>query len=42
MDRTINQWETQHSVSTIGSTSAHLVRVLDEAVRDSASFGARA
>ena len=34
IDRTIDQWETQHSASTIKNTIAPLVRVLDEAVRD--------
>ncbi|QNA93010.1 site-specific integrase [Microbacterium sp. Se5.02b] len=34
IDRTIDQWETLHSASTIKNTIAPLVRVLDEAVRD--------
>lgn len=34
IDRTIDQWETQHSPSTIKNSIAPLVRVLDEAVRD--------
>ncbi|GAA2180326.1 hypothetical protein GCM10009847_17800 [Leucobacter tardus] len=34
IDRTIDQWETQHSASTVKNTIAPLVRVLDEAVRD--------
>ena len=34
IDRTIDQWETQYSPSTIKNTIAPLVRVLDEAVRD--------
>lgn len=34
VDRTIDQWETRHSASTIKNTIAPLVRVLDEAVRD--------
>ena len=34
IDRTIDQWETRHSASTIKNSIAPLVRVLDEAVRD--------
>lgn len=34
IDRTIDQWETEHSASTIKNSIAPLVRVLDEAVRD--------
>ncbi len=34
IDRTIDQWETEHSPSTIKNTVGPLVRVLDVAVRD--------
>lgn len=34
IDRTIDEWETKHSASTIKNSIAPLVRVLDEAVRD--------
>ncbi len=34
IDRTIDQWETEHSPSTIKNTIGPLVRVLDVAVRD--------
>lgn len=34
IDRTIDQWETEHLASTIKNSIAPLVRVLDEAVRD--------
>lgn len=34
IDRTNDQWETEHSASTIKNSIAPLVRVLDEAVRD--------
>ena len=34
IDRTIDEWETKHSPSTIKNSIAPLVRVLDEAVRD--------
>ncbi|MFT3860914.1 tyrosine-type recombinase/integrase [Micropruina sp.] len=34
IDRTIDDWETKHSPSTIKNTIAPLVRVFDEAVRD--------
>ena len=34
IDRTIDQWETEHLASTIKNSIAPLVRILDEAVRD--------